>query len=94
MLALLLGCGVRRGEVLALELQSVQQREAHWVIADLLGKAGHVRTSRYPTASGPALTPGPRRPVTHSVRPEVGENPNADSFDRAWHGGTWIAAAR
>ena len=48
MLALLLGCGLRRGEVLALELQSVQQREEHWVIADLLGKAGHVRTVPMP----------------------------------------------
>lgn len=48
MVALLLGCGLRRGEVLALELQSVQQREEHWVIADLLGKAGHVRTVSMP----------------------------------------------
>jgi site-specific recombinase XerD len=48
MLALLLGCGLRRGEVLALELQSAQQREEHWVIADLLGKAGHVRTVPMP----------------------------------------------
>jgi hypothetical protein len=48
MVALLLGCGLRRGEVLALELQSVQQREGHWVIADLLGKAGHVRTVPIP----------------------------------------------
>ena len=37
MVALLIGCGLRRGEVLALELQSVQQREEHWVIADLQG---------------------------------------------------------
>ena len=44
MVALLLGGGLRRGEVLALELQAVQQRDEHWVIADLLGKAGHVRT--------------------------------------------------
>src|SRR5215210_5888197 len=48
MLALLLGCGLRRGEVLALELQWVQQRDEHWVIADLLGKAGHVRTVPMP----------------------------------------------
>ena len=48
MVALLLGCGLRRGEVLALALHSVQQREEHWVIADLLGKAGHVRTVPMP----------------------------------------------
>ena len=29
MVALLLGCGLSRGEVLALELHSVQQREEH-----------------------------------------------------------------
>jgi hypothetical protein len=30
--------------VVLLRLESIQQREEHWVIADLLGKAGHVRT--------------------------------------------------
>jgi integrase len=48
MVALLLGCGLRRGEVLALALESVQQREEHWVIADLVGKGGHVRTIPIP----------------------------------------------
>ena len=48
MLAMLIGCGLRRGELLALQLESIQQREEHWVIADLLGKAGHVRTVPIP----------------------------------------------
>jgi hypothetical protein len=48
MLAMLIGCGLRRGELLALTLESVQQREEHWVIADLVGKAGHVRTVPIP----------------------------------------------
>jgi site-specific recombinase XerC len=43
MVALLIGCGLRRGEVLALALESLQQREEQ-VIADLMGKGGHVRT--------------------------------------------------
>jgi integrase len=34
MLAVLLGCGLRRGELLALQLAWIQQREEHWVIAD------------------------------------------------------------
>jgi site-specific recombinase XerC len=38
MVAMLIGCGLRRGELLALNLESVQQREEHWVIADLVGK--------------------------------------------------------
>lgn len=47
-LAMLIGCGLRRGELLALTLESLQQREAHWVIADLVGKGGHVRTAPVP----------------------------------------------
>jgi integrase len=48
MLAMLIGCGLRRGELLALRVGSVQLREEHWVIADLLGKAGHIRTVPVP----------------------------------------------
>jgi integrase len=48
MLAALLGCGLRRGELLALKLNWIQQREEHWVIADLVGKGGHVRTVPMP----------------------------------------------
>lgn len=44
MLAMLIGCGLRRCELLALTLEAIQQREEHWVIADLNGKAGHIRT--------------------------------------------------
>ena len=48
MLAVLLGCGLRRGELLALQLGWIQQCEEHWVIADLDGKSGHVRTVPMP----------------------------------------------
>jgi integrase len=48
MLSVLLGCGLRRGELLALQLGWIQQREEHWVIADLVGKGGHVRTLPVP----------------------------------------------
>ncbi len=48
MLAMLIGCGLRRGEVLALNLDSIQLREEHWVIADLIGKGGHIRTVPIP----------------------------------------------
>ena len=48
MLAMLIGCGLRRGELLALCVNSIQLREEHWVIADLLGKAGHIRTVPIP----------------------------------------------
>lgn len=49
MVALLIGCGLRRAELLTLKLESIQQREEHWVIADLVGKGGHVRTVPIPT---------------------------------------------
>ena len=48
MLVILIGCGLRRGELLALRVNSTQLREEHWVIADLVGKAGHIRTVPIP----------------------------------------------
>ncbi len=47
-LALMLGCGLRRGEVAILRVDHIQQREDHWVIADLVGKAAHIRTVPMP----------------------------------------------
>jgi integrase len=49
MIAMLIGCGLRRGELLALRVDSIQLREEHWVIADLFGKAGHIRTVPIPS---------------------------------------------
>ena len=43
-LAKLIGWGLRRGELLALRIDAIQLREEHWVIADLLGRAGRIRT--------------------------------------------------
>jgi integrase len=47
-LAILLGCGLRRAELTALRVEDLQQREEHWVIADLVGKGGHMRTIPVP----------------------------------------------
>ena len=44
LLALLLACALRRHEAVTLTLDHLQQREDHWAIVDLVGKAGHVRT--------------------------------------------------
>jgi integrase len=49
MIALLLGCGLRRAEVAGLAVEHLQQREEHWVIADLVGKGNHVRTVPVPS---------------------------------------------
>src|SRR2546426_1883867 len=48
LLALLLACGLRRHELAELTFDHVQQREGHWAIVDLSGKAGHVRTIPVP----------------------------------------------
>jgi len=48
-LAVLLGCGLRRSEVAALTMGHVQQRDGRWCIVDLLGKHGRVRTIPMPT---------------------------------------------
>ena len=34
---MVIGCGLRRGELLALRVDTVQLREERWVVADLLG---------------------------------------------------------
>lgn len=47
-ISLLLGCGLRRSEVVALSVGDIQKREDHWAIVDLVGKAGHVRTVPVP----------------------------------------------
>src|SRR5690349_21436001 len=48
MLAVLSGCGLRRAEAAALKIEHLQLREGHWVIADLSGKGGHIRTVPMP----------------------------------------------
>jgi integrase len=48
MIAVLIGCGLRRAEAAALKFEDVQLREEHWVIADLNGKGGHIRTVPMP----------------------------------------------
>src|ERR1700683_4377261 len=48
-LAVLLGCGLRRSEVAALTFTHVQQRDGRWCIVDMVGKHGRVRTAPMPT---------------------------------------------
>jgi integrase-like protein len=49
MLALLLGCGLRRAELVGLRHEDLQIREDHWIIADLIGKGRHIRTVPVPS---------------------------------------------
>jgi integrase len=47
-LALLLGCGLRLAELVALRMGDIQQREDRWIIADLVGKGRHIRSVPVP----------------------------------------------
>jgi integrase len=48
-LALLVGCALRRGEATALTLEHIQQRDGRWVMVDLRGKGGRIRTIPVPS---------------------------------------------
>ena len=54
-LAVLLGCGLRRSEVAALEVHHVQQRDGRWVIVDLVGKGRRTRSVPMPSWAKAAL---------------------------------------
>jgi integrase len=47
-LALLAGCALRLDELTTLEVATLQQREGRWVLIDLVGKGGRVRTVAVP----------------------------------------------
>jgi site-specific recombinase XerC len=51
MLGLLLGCGLRRSEVVGLNLDQLQSREGRWVIVNLVGKGKRLRTIPVPSWS-------------------------------------------
>jgi len=77
-LAVLLGCGLRRSEVAALTFTHVQQRDGRWCIVDLVGKHGRVRTAPMPnwvklaidawTSAGTLLEGQVFRPVNRADR--------------------------
>ena len=48
-LAILLGCGLRREECAKLTVGHIQQREARWVIVDLVGKRSKTRSVPMPS---------------------------------------------
>ncbi len=55
LLCLLLGCGLRRGELAQLDLSDIAQREGRWVIIDLIGKHGRIFTVPMPSWAKAAL---------------------------------------
>jgi integrase len=47
-LALLVGCALRRNELAELDVETIRQREGRWVLADLEGKGRRIRTVAIP----------------------------------------------
>jgi integrase/recombinase XerD len=47
-LAVLVGCGLRRAELLRLRCSNMQQRDGRWVFLDILGKGNRIRTVPIP----------------------------------------------
>jgi integrase len=55
LLSILLGAGLRRGEASRLAFSDIQQREGRWVVADLVGKHGRMRTVPIPAWAKAAI---------------------------------------
>jgi len=54
-LAVMIGAGLRRSEVAALNYDHIQQREGRWVIVDLVGKGNRVRSVPFPSWTKAAI---------------------------------------
>ena len=67
-LALLIGCGLRRAELVGLKRDDFQLREDHWVLADLIGKGKHIRTVPVPAGRSAPWTTELMRPVPTVVQ--------------------------
>lgn len=54
-LAVLIGCGLRRAEAAILSISHVQQREGRWAIVDIVGKRDKMRTVPMPSWAKSAI---------------------------------------
>jgi site-specific recombinase XerD len=78
LLALFIGCGLRRSELAALTIEHIGQRDGRWVIVDLVGKGQRIRSVPMPGWAKAAvdrwtgaadITAGPiLRPINKSDR--------------------------
>ena len=71
-LSVLLGAGLRRSELCALQFDHLQHREGRWVIADLVGKHDRIRTVPVPGWCKAAIdvwTAAAQLTVGHVLRP-------------------------
>ena len=66
--AVLIGCGLRRSEAVGLTFEHIQQRQQRWVIVDLLGKHGRVRSVPMPGWAKTAIDRWSRAARIHTGR--------------------------
>jgi site-specific recombinase XerD len=55
LLAVLIGCGLRRAEAAALTFEHIQQRDGRWVLVDLIGKRDKIRSVPMPNWAKAAI---------------------------------------
>src|ERR1043166_812620 len=55
LLAVLIGCGLRRSEAAGLPFEHVQQRDGRWVLVDLIGKRDKIRSVPMPNWAKAAI---------------------------------------
>jgi len=55
LLAVLIGCGLRRAEATSLSFDHIQQRDGRWVLVDLIGKRDKVRSVPMPAWTKAAI---------------------------------------
>ena len=55
LLGLLLGCALRSGEVVKIQVDDIQKRGSHWVLANIVGTRGDARTVLIPDWAKKAL---------------------------------------
>lgn len=95
LLALLLGCGLRRAELAGLKIEDIQQRDGRWVIVDLQGKGKRVRSVPMPnwakaaidrwTAAASIDSGNLIRPVNKADKLAAGESMTAQSVFEIVH---------
>jgi len=55
LLAVLIGCGLRRAEAASLTFEHIQQRDGRWVLVDLIGKRDKIRSVPMPNWTKAAI---------------------------------------
>src|SRR5437016_895652 len=53
--ALLIGCGLRRDEAARLDFEHIQERQKRWLVLDLRGKGGRIRSVPMPSFAKEAI---------------------------------------